>query len=92
MRIAESARPAEPHFYLLILAVHPDFQGSGCGRTLLWFLQARSEKDPRSKGVCLETENPTNVPFYAHIGYRVTAVNRYADLEIITLFRSGQGG
>ena len=92
MRIAESARPTEPHFYLLILAVHPDFQGSGCGRTLLESLQARSEREPRSKGVCLETENPNNVPFYQHIGYRATARNRYADLEIITLFRSDKSG
>ena len=87
MRIAEPARPAEPHFYLLILAAHPDFQGTGCGRILLEALQARSARDPRSKGVCLETENPRNVPFYEHIGYRVIARNRYADLEITTLFR-----
>ena len=87
MRIAESARPAEPHFYLLILAAHPDFQGTGCGRILLEALQARSAREPRSKGVCLETENPRNVPFYEHIGYRVIARNRYAALEITTLFR-----
>jgi ribosomal protein S18 acetylase RimI-like enzyme len=87
MRIAEPARPAEPHFYLLILAAHPDFQGTGCGRVLLETLQARSARDPRSRGVCLETENPRNVPFYQHIGFRVIARNRYADLEITTLFR-----
>ena len=87
MRIAERARPAEPHFYLLILAAHPDFQGTGCGRVLLETLQARSAGDPRSRGVCLETENPRNVPFYEHIGFRVVARNRYADLEITTLFR-----
>ena len=92
MRIAEPARPAEPHFFLLILAVHPDFQGSGCARTLLESLQARSERHPSSKGVCLDTENPKNVPFYEHIGYRVIARNSYADLEIITLFRSDESG
>lgn len=47
----------------------------------------RSAREPRSKGVCLETENPRNVPFYEHIGYRVIARNRYAGLEITTLFR-----
>jgi ribosomal protein S18 acetylase RimI-like enzyme len=92
MRIAERERPAEPHFYLPILAVHPDFQGSGCGRVLLEALQARSERHPRSSGVCLETENPKNVPFYEYIGYRVIARNSYADLEIITLFRSDESG
>lgn len=92
VKIAERARPAEPHFYLPILAVHPDFQGSGCGRALLEALQSRSGRHPSSEGVCLETENPTNVPFYEHIGYRVIARNSYADLEIITLFRSDESG
>jgi GNAT superfamily N-acetyltransferase len=92
MRIAERARPAEPHFYLPILAVHPDFQGGGCGRALLEVVQSRSERHPRSTGVCLETENPDNVPFYQHIGYRVIARHRDADLEITTLFRGHQSG
>ena len=92
MRIAEPARPAEPHFYLLILAVHPDFQGIGCGRALLEALQARSARHSGSRGVCLETENPDNVPFYEHNGYRVLARNSYADLEIVTLFRPDGSG
>ena len=41
--------------------------------------------------MCLETENPRNVPFYEHVGYRVIARNRYADLEITTLFRPDEG-
>jgi len=92
IRIAERARPAEPHFYLPILAVHPDFQGSGCGRALLGALQSRSERHPCSEGVCLETENPNNVPFYEHIGYRVIARNTDSDLEITTLFRAHESG
>ena len=92
IRIAERARPAEPHFYLPILAVHPDFQGSGCGRALLGALQSRSERHPCSEGVCLETENPNNVPFYEHIGYRVIARNTDSALEITTLFRAHESG
>jgi len=92
IRVAEAARPAEPHFYLPILAVHPDFQGSGCGRALLEALQSRSGRHPRSTGVCLETENPDNVPFYEHIGYRAIARNTVAGLEITTLFRAHEGG
>ena len=92
MRIAEPARPAELHLYLMLLAVHPEFQGGGCARTLLEALQDRSERHPRSSGVCLETENPKNVSFYEHIGFRVIARNSYADLEIVTLFRSDESG
>jgi hypothetical protein len=38
--------------------------------------------------VCLETENPENVPFYEHIGFRVIARNTDLGLEITTLFRA----
>jgi ribosomal protein S18 acetylase RimI-like enzyme len=92
MEIAEGARPAEPHFYLPILAVHPDFQGSGCGRALLDALQERSRRHASSTGVCLETENPENVPFYQHVGYRVISEKKCADLDITTLFRPQASG
>jgi ribosomal protein S18 acetylase RimI-like enzyme len=88
LKITERERPSAPHFYLSILAVHPDFQGSGCGRALLEALHARSQQHPQSTGVCLETENPKNVSFYEHLGYRVTARNTLADLEITTLSRT----
>ena len=92
MRIAERARPVESHFYLPLLAVHPDFQGSGCGRVLLEALQSLSERHSTSRGVCLETENPDNVPFYEHLGYRVIARHKDAALEITTLFRALPSG
>jgi len=92
MRISERARPAESHFYLPILAVDPEFQESGCGRALLEALHARSERHPHSTGVCLETENPKNVPFYEHLGYQVIARNTLADFEITTLFRARVSG
>jgi ribosomal protein S18 acetylase RimI-like enzyme len=92
LRIAERERPPGSHFYLSILAVHPEFQGSGCGRALLEAVHARSERHPRSTGVCLETENSKNVRFYEHLGYRVTARNPLADFEITTLFRVSESG
>jgi ribosomal protein S18 acetylase RimI-like enzyme len=92
MRIAERERPPEPHLYLPILAVHPEFQGSGHGRALLEAVHDRSKRHPHSTGVCLETENPNNVPFYEHLGYRVIARNTLADIEIATLFRAEENG
>jgi GNAT superfamily N-acetyltransferase len=87
MQVSEKAHPREPHFYLPILAVHPDFHGRGYGRTLLEAVHLRSQRNSGSRGVCLETENPNNVPFYEHLGYRVIAQSPLAHLEITTLFR-----
>ncbi len=80
-------RPAQPHLYLSTLAVHPDFQGRGYGRALLERTHARSEKHPGSDGVCLETENPQNVPLYEHFGYRVIGRYHYDQVEGAMLFR-----
>ena len=80
-------RPAQPHLYLSTLAVHPDFQGSGYGRALLERTHARSEKHSGSDGVCLETENPQNVPFYERFGYRVIGRYHYDQVEGAMLFR-----
>ena len=80
-------RPAQPHLYLGTLAVHPDFQGRGYGRALLERTHALSEKHSASDGVCLETENPQNVPLYERFGYRVIGRYHYDQVEGAMLFR-----
>lgn len=86
-REAMKQRPAQPHLYLSTLAVHPDFQGRGYGRALLERTHALSEKHLGSDGVCLETENPQNVPLYEHFGYRVIGRYQYDQVEGAMLFR-----
>lgn len=80
-------RPAQPHLYLSTLGVHPDFQGRGYGRALLERTHALSEKHSASDGVCLETENPQNVPLYERFGYRVIGRYHYDQVEGAMLFR-----
>jgi GNAT superfamily N-acetyltransferase len=62
-------RPAEPHAYLHLLAVHPDAWNRGVGGELL----DRGLAAARDAGLvaCLETMNPKNVPFYAAHGLSV---------------------
>lgn len=80
-------RPAEPHFYLIILGVLPEAQGQGYGRALLDEVQAMSAAHPVSQGVALDTETTANVSLYEHCGYRVTAQSRLDDVPIWCMFR-----
>ena len=64
--------PGGPFFYLSMLGVRPEFSGRGLAGALLERVQAVSRADPHSTGVFLETEDPRNVSFYEHSGYRLT--------------------
>jgi ribosomal protein S18 acetylase RimI-like enzyme len=76
LRILEQHHPSEPHYYLVLLGIHPIFQSQGCARALLDALHQRSEEHPLSVGVYLETANPRNIAFYQKFGYQLkTQVN-----------------
>jgi GNAT superfamily N-acetyltransferase len=57
------------HWYVLLLGVAPDAQGTGLGRALLQpvFDRATAAGQP----CYLETAQPKNVGFYEHLGFRV---------------------
>lgn len=67
-----SLRPNEPHHTLASLAVAPEEQGRGLARAVLDHVHEQCSLDERSIGVFLETSEPSNVPFYERLGYRVT--------------------
>lgn len=90
LRILERYHSLEPHYYLNLLAVHPDFQGKGHAHTLLEALHARSEAHPLSAGVYLKTGNPRNVSFYEHFGYQITAQLKISSIETFLMFRPNQ--
>lgn len=57
------------HWYVLVLGVSPEAQGTGLGRALLEPVidRARAEGLP----CYLETAQPKNLGFYQHLGFRV---------------------
>lgn len=87
LRILERYHPPEPHHYLMLLGVHPSFQGQGCARTLLEALHARSAAHPTSVGVYLETANPSNLAFYRYFGYDLRTKVNIHKVENFILFR-----
>ncbi|MBI4954503.1 MAG: GNAT family N-acetyltransferase [Myxococcales bacterium] len=55
------------HFYLCIIGVAPDAQGSGIGTALLRPPLARADRERRP--FYLETASPANLPFYRRFGF-----------------------
>jgi ribosomal protein S18 acetylase RimI-like enzyme len=62
--VQEKGHPHDEHVYLWFLAVDPQNQRGGVGRSLL----ARVYEDAGAP-VYLDTANPDNVPYYASNGY-----------------------
>jgi GNAT superfamily N-acetyltransferase len=69
-RRVDAAHPAEPHFYLNVLGVVPEAQGSGIGSRLLAPMLERCDRE--GVPAYLESSKARNVPFYERHGFRVT--------------------
>ena len=69
-RAAAGARPPERHWYLQLLGVDPDVQGTGVGGALVRAHLATVDDD--GLPAYLET-TAENVPFYEAFGFRVSA-------------------
>lgn len=87
MRILKQYHPLDPHYYLLFLGVHPDFQGKGFARTLLDAVHALSDAHPLSTGVYLETANSKNLSFYEHFRYRLKTQVEINNITTFIMFR-----
>ncbi|MEY9964637.1 GNAT superfamily N-acetyltransferase [Streptacidiphilus sp. MAP12-16] len=60
----------QPHWYLYLLGVEPDLQGTGVGAALL---RSRLDRvDAERLPAYLESSNPVNIPLYEHFGFKVT--------------------
>ncbi|MGH7931962.1 MAG: GNAT family N-acetyltransferase [Candidatus Binataceae bacterium] len=64
-------RPTEPHIYLNILGVEPEFQRRHFGVAILDFLREQASLRNDFSGVYLETATESNLAYYGHIGYTV---------------------
>lgn len=66
-KVMEAAHPAEPHWYLGVVATVPEEQGRGLGARILRPVLDRCDRD----GVpsYLESSNPRNIPFYFRHGF-----------------------
>jgi GNAT superfamily N-acetyltransferase len=87
----ERQRLPMPHLTLDALGVLPGLQGRGYGRALLDATHALAESHPYTDGVYLDTESPSNVDLYEHVGYRMVGREQLDDLTIWCMFRPNGG-
>lgn len=86
-QLASRHRLKEPHYYIGVVGVIPEYRGRGYGTHLMEAVQTRSRQHPTSTGVMLETENPVNLPYYQHIGYHIIAEDKLGPNSIWSMFR-----
>ena len=70
----EKRHPQEPHWYILVIGVDPEFQGKGKGAEL--FAPVLRRADQEQQAVYLESSNPRNLRFYERHGFRVVSEER----------------
>lgn len=86
--ISEPNGPTVPHYYLGVIGVQPALRGTGLGSRLLREFCRRSDQDPLSQGVYLETGKPSNVRFYASHGFEVSGTGRLeGGVDLWCMFR-----
>ena len=69
----EATHPHEPpHFYLSLLATHPDHAGHGHGIGLVAACLEEIDAGDPPAAAFLESSNPGNVPRYERLGFRPT--------------------
>lgn len=61
--------PSEPHWYLPLIAVDPNWGGRGLGTLLMKYALQRCDEE--GIAAYLESSNPENVPFYQRHGFKV---------------------
>jgi len=84
-KASEVIEPREPHYFVGMLGVLPELQGSGYARLLLEHVREMS-RAAGCAGVALSTEDAGNVPFYEHIGFEVVGQGAVDDLPTWSLW------
>ncbi len=81
----EAVHPQEPHWYLGVLGVDPDFQGRGLGTALLNAFLRRVDSD--SAPGYLETDRRENVRFYERVGFETVREVSVLDVPVWCMWR-----
>ncbi|MEE9249505.1 MAG: GNAT family N-acetyltransferase [Alphaproteobacteria bacterium] len=85
--LATACRRDEPHWEIECVGVLAEACGKGYGRMLMDRFHQFATRDTRARGVCLDTENAVNVPFYESLGYRVTRTGNLDWVKLWFMYR-----
>jgi len=70
----DSYHPAEPHWYLPLIGVHPSQQGRGYGSALMEHALIECDRD--KKLAYLESSNPRNITLHERHGFELLGTSR----------------
>jgi GNAT superfamily N-acetyltransferase len=82
--------PTTAHWYLGVLATHPDRAGQRLGRAVMAAGLAEAARD--GLPAYLETTNPNNVEIYRRAGWEVAARAGVPGLDVWVMVHNGPGG
>jgi ribosomal protein S18 acetylase RimI-like enzyme len=90
----DASHPAQPYWYLGMLATLPEWQGRGRGTQLLAHTLAMVDDPERggAQAAYLESTNPRNVGLYERHGFRATGRIDLPDGPLMTLMWREPGG
>ncbi len=78
--VVDPVRPTSPHWYLGVLARHPETARRGWGRAVMAAGLAAAARD--GADAYLETSNPANVELYERAGWQVAGRAQVGELPI----------
>lgn len=82
----EAIHPVEPHWYLSLLGVAPETQGTGLGAALLRNFADRVDSDRLP--AYLESDRVENVAFYQRAGFEVIRETRVLGVDVFCMWRA----
>ena len=88
--IVHTRMPRTPHWYLGVVATHPDHRGRRLGRAVMGPGLARAAAD--GLPAYLETSNPINVEVYRSVGFEVEQELHVDDLPVWIMSTAGAAG
>ena len=81
----------QPHYHVNMIGTRQSYQAQGLAKQLLDVVHAMSRGNSISCGVSLTTEDPQNISFYEHVGYKViNNLKLSADIRTWGFFRQNE--
>lgn len=84
----EAIKLPEPHVYLIMIGVDPEYQGQGVGKMLIEHIMEIARSIPDCKGVGLDTQDEKNVHIYRACGFDLVRETSLDDMPIYVMWRS----
>lgn len=86
---SDANEPASHHLFVGMVGVRPEWRGRGYGLALLDHVRELARAGGYD-GVCLSTEDPDNLAFYARAGFAVVSEARVDTLTTWCLYRDAR--